>query len=467
MAEALGHTVTPLRPSLVPRESDDPDCAEMQGFSLKNVTLTLCGKDGKACYTELGEMMFTHFGVTGPLVLSASAHMRGADSSPYTVEIDLKPGLDEKKLDARILRDFDKYRNRDFANALGDLAGRAIIPVLVRRSGIAPETKVNAITRVQRQQLVALFKAFRVPITGTRPIGEAIVTSGGVAVGEVNPRTMESKLVQGLFFAGEILDVDAYTGGFNLQIAWATGWQAGLSAAESTKESKNMDEKIYSIAVDGPSGAGKSTLAKAVAARRGILYVDTGAIYRTIGCYVRRHGIDPKDAENVIGVLPEIHVDMVYSEDGLQHMLLNGEDVTTEIREPEISMYASAVSAIPEVRDFLLEMQRSLARKRSLIMDGRDIGTVVLPDADVKIYLTAAVEKRAERRMKELIERGTPRPFEEVLREMEERDWADTHRDVAPLRQAEDAILVDTSDIGFDESLELLLSVIDRKLAEG
>ena len=227
MARALGHTVTPLRPSLVPLCSDDPDCGEMQGFSLKNVTLTLLDREGKALFSELGEMMFTHFGVTGPLVLSASAHMRGADSGPYTVEIDLKPGLDEKKLDARILRDFDKYRNRDFANALVDLAGRAMIPVLVRRSGIAPETKVNAITRVQRQQLVALFKAFRVPITGTRPIGEAIVTSGGVAVGEVNPRTMESKLVQGLLFAGEILDVDAYTGGFNLQIAWSTGHLAG------------------------------------------------------------------------------------------------------------------------------------------------------------------------------------------------------------------------------------------------
>lgn len=227
MARSLGHTVTPLRPSLVPLCSEDPDCGEMQGFSLKNVTLTLLDRAGKPLYSELGEMMFTHFGVTGPLVLSASAHMRGADHGPYSVEIDLKPGLDEKKLDARILRDFDKYRNRDFANALGDLAGRAMIPVLVRRSGIAPDTKVNAITRAQRQQLVALFKAFRIQISGTRPVEEAIVTSGGVAVGEVNPRTMESKLVPGLFFAGEILDVDAYTGGFNLQIAWSTGHLAG------------------------------------------------------------------------------------------------------------------------------------------------------------------------------------------------------------------------------------------------
>ena len=227
MAQHLGHTVTPLRPSLVPLTSDDPDCAEMQGFSLKNVTLTLYDREHKPIYSELGEMMFTHFGVTGPLVLSASAHMRDADRAPYTVEIDLKPGLDEKKLDARVQRDFDKYRNRDFSNALGDLAGRMMIPVLIRRSGIPPETKVNAITRVQRQTLVSLMKSFTVPISGTRPIAEAIVTSGGVSVKEVNPRSMESKLVRGLFFAGEILDVDAYTGGFNLQIAWSTGMLAG------------------------------------------------------------------------------------------------------------------------------------------------------------------------------------------------------------------------------------------------
>ena len=227
-----------------------------------------------------------------------------------------------------------------------------------------------------------------------------------------------------------------------------------------------MKERIYSIAIDGPSGAGKSTLAKAVAAERNILYVDTGAIYRTIGYYVFQKGIDPHDSEQVIAVLPEIHVDMVYSDDGLQHMLLNGEDVTDEIRLPQISLYASAVSAIPEVRGFLLEMQRELARTRSVIMDGRDIGTVVLPDADVKIYLTADVEKRALRRLKELEQRGTPRPYEEVLEEMQARDWADSHREIAPLREAEDAIRVDTSDLNFEESKEALLSVIRGRLGE-
>lgn len=227
MARSLGHTITPLRPSLVPLTSDDPDCAEMQGFSLKNVTLTLYDGAHTPLYSELGEMMFTHFGVTGPLVLSASAHMRSESRKPYSLEIDLKPGLDEKKLDARLLRDFEKYRNRDFSNALCDLAGRAMIPVLVRRSGIPPETKVNAITRAQRQTLCTLFKHFAVPVSGTRPVAEAIVTSGGVSVKEIDPRSMESKLVRGLYFAGEILDVDAYTGGFNLQIAWSTGALAG------------------------------------------------------------------------------------------------------------------------------------------------------------------------------------------------------------------------------------------------
>ena len=234
-AKAAGHTVTPTRPSLVPLECSEPDCAEMQGFSLRNVRLTVFGESGKPIYSELGEMMFTHFGVTGPLVLSASAHMPGAGfgQRSYAMEIDLKPALDEKKLDARILRDFEKYHNRDFQNALYDLAGRSMIPVLVRRSGIDPAQKVHEITREQRHALVQLFKHFKLTATGTRPFSEAIVTAGGVALKEITPRTMESKLVSGLYFAGEVLDLDAYTGGFNLQIAWSTGYAAGQAIAES------------------------------------------------------------------------------------------------------------------------------------------------------------------------------------------------------------------------------------------
>lgn len=227
-AKSFGHTIIPTRPSLVPLESDDEYCARMQGFSLKNVCLHAYEND-KLIYKELGEMLFTHFGVSGPLVLSASSHMRKMGQAKYRLEIDLKPGLDEKKLDARLLKDFQKYSNREFRNSLGDLAGRAMIPVLVELSEIPPETKVNSITHEQRMKLLSLFKAFPVSISGTRPINEAIVTSGGVSTREINPRTMESKLVSGLYFAGEVLDLDAYTGGFNLQIAWSTGFVAGNS----------------------------------------------------------------------------------------------------------------------------------------------------------------------------------------------------------------------------------------------
>lgn len=233
LAQRLGHTVTPTRPSLVPLESDDPWCAEMQGFSLRNVTLTVYDERNKVIYSDLGEMLFTHFGVSGPLVLSASAHMRDFAQHKYRLSIDLKPALDEKKLDARILRDFQKYANRDFKNALYDLAGHAMIPVLVRLSGIPEDTKVNAITREQRHKLIELFKHFPVSVTGTRPIDEAIITSGGVSLREINPRTMGSKLVPGLYFAGEVLDLDAYTGGFNLQIAWSTGAMAGNAVCTS------------------------------------------------------------------------------------------------------------------------------------------------------------------------------------------------------------------------------------------
>ena len=218
--------------------------------------------------------------------------------------------------------------------------------------------------------------------------------------------------------------------------------------------------ELYSVAIDGPSGAGKSTLARRLATTLRFLYVDTGAIYRTIGLYVQRRGIDPKDTAAVLAALPDIRIGMDHDADGMQRMLLNGEDVTADIRLPEISMYASAVSAIQGVRDFLMEMQRSLARERSVIMDGRDIGTVVLPDADVKIFLYADVEVRAKRRELELRQRGTPKPYEEVLREMEERDYNDTHRAAAPLRAADDAIMVDTSSMDFDASLALLLDVI-------
>ena len=219
-----------------------------------------------------------------------------------------------------------------------------------------------------------------------------------------------------------------------------------------------------SIAIDGPSGAGKSTLAKRLAQELGFLYVDTGAIYRTVGLAALRRGIDLSDAAQVAAVLPQLTITMGYGEDGLQRMCLDGEDVTAAIRENEISACASKVAAIPAVRDFLMEMQRKAAREHDVIMDGRDIGTVVLPQADLKIYLTAAPEARAERRYRELLERGQQANFDQVLREVVERDRRDTEREAAPLRQAEDAVLADTTGLDLEGSFRLLLGIIRERL---
>ena len=222
-------------------------------------------------------------------------------------------------------------------------------------------------------------------------------------------------------------------------------------------------KKHISVAIDGPSGAGKSTLAKALAKKLGYLYVDTGAIYRTVGLAAQRADLDSKDAEGVIDLLPQIAIDIDYAEDGTQIMRLNGEDVTREIRTPLSSIYASDVSALPEVRAFLIEMQRDMARRYSVIMDGRDIGTVVLPDADVKIFLTASAEVRAHRRWKELREKGIHTPFDEVLRDIEYRDRQDSTRAAAPLRAADDAVTIDNSELSFDESVEAAERVIREK----
>ena len=222
LARQAGHTVTPLRASLIPIATREDWCKEAMGLSLRNVTLSLVHMPtGKTVYREIGEMLFTHFGVSGPLVLSASAHMQ-KEILQYALYIDLKPGLSAEQLDARLLRDFAENMNRDFFNSLGELLPRKLIPVVVKLSGIDGKTKVHDITREQRQRLGALIKALPLTPKVFRPIEEAVITAGGVSVKEVNPRTMESKLVKGLYFAGEILDVDAYTGGFNLQIAFST-----------------------------------------------------------------------------------------------------------------------------------------------------------------------------------------------------------------------------------------------------
>ena len=219
-----------------------------------------------------------------------------------------------------------------------------------------------------------------------------------------------------------------------------------------------------SIAIDGPSGAGKSTLAKALAARLGFLYVDTGAIYRTVGLYVARQGGDCGDPQQVLPRLPELQLSLTYGADGLQHMLLAGEDVTQAIRENQVSRYASQVSAYPAVRAFLLEMQRDMARTQNILMDGRDIGTVVLPNATVKIFLTASPEARATRRWKEYQQKGIDTPYEDVLADVKQRDYQDTHRAAAPLKQADDAVLLDTSELNFEQSFEAMKKIITEKV---
>lgn len=231
-AKKLGHTVVPPKPSLVPLTTRGNLAAKLMGLSLKNVSIKVTDENSKKVYSDFGEMLFAHYGVTGPIILSASAHLRDFEKKRYTLSIDLKPALDEAALDKRILRDFEKEQNRDFINALDALLPQKMIPVIVEQSGIPERKKVRDITKQERLSLILAIKNLTFEITGTRPVSEAIVTSGGVNVKEINPKTMESKIVPGVFFAGEVIDVNAFTGGFNLQIAYSTGHLAGQSAGK-------------------------------------------------------------------------------------------------------------------------------------------------------------------------------------------------------------------------------------------
>lgn len=233
LARSAGHTIIPPEPSLVPLETQDDWCRELQGLSLKNISVTVRNKNTyKEVYSDFGEMLFTHFGVSGPVILSASSHLRDITDGKYELIIDLKPALSEEKLDNRLIRDFTKYSNKSIGNALQDLLPRKLIPVIVKLSGIDPERKANNITKEMRRDLGYLLKNLTCTLKGTRPIAEAIVTAGGVKTTEIDPKTMESKLCRGLYFAGEVIDVDAYTGGFNLQIAFSTGSLAGNSVGK-------------------------------------------------------------------------------------------------------------------------------------------------------------------------------------------------------------------------------------------
>lgn len=231
LARSAGHSVVLPRPSLVPLEAEEGFCGEMQGLALKNVVLRMKDRKGKVLFQEQGELLFTHFGLSGPLVLSASAHLRDFEKNTYRAVIDLKPALDEEKLDVRLLRELGDNANKDMQNVMGSLVPRLMVPVALRLADIPPDRKAHDVTRGERRRLLETLKGLTIHIKGPRPIAEAIVTSGGIKVGEIDPRTMQSKKLSGLFFAGELIDVDAYTGGFNLQIAWATGRAAGAGAS--------------------------------------------------------------------------------------------------------------------------------------------------------------------------------------------------------------------------------------------
>lgn len=235
LAKELGHTITKIEPSLVPLTSNDEDCKELQGLSLRNIAIELQIQD-KVIYKDFGEMLFTHFGVSGPVILSASSYLVKTKNieqilkeNKVNIEIDLKPALSEGKLDARVLRDFEEQKNKQFKNSLDKLLPQKLIPVIIKRTNINENKKVNEITKQERQKLVYELKHFKISIKGTRPIEEAIITSGGINIKEINPKTMESKLIKGLYFAGEIIDVDCLTGGYNLQVAWSTGYTAGIN----------------------------------------------------------------------------------------------------------------------------------------------------------------------------------------------------------------------------------------------
>ena len=229
MAQKLGHRITPLRPSLVPLLTAEKWISELMGLSLKNISITILDKKGRKIFYDFGEMLFTHFGVSGPLILSCSRHILNYDYKDVKLVIDLKPALDEETLDARLQRDFEKFSRKQFKNSLDELLPQKMIPVVIMLAQIPEDKPVNQITKTERRELAKLLKAFTLEITGSRPISEAIVTVGGVCTDEINPSTMESKLVKGLYLAGEVIDVDAYTGGFNLTIAFSTGYTAGMN----------------------------------------------------------------------------------------------------------------------------------------------------------------------------------------------------------------------------------------------
>ena len=464
-AEGFGHSISAPLPSLVSLVTEEEWPAELAGLTLKNVVLTAkAGK--KTVYNELGEMLFTHTGVSGPLVLSASSRIAD-DPKGVKLFIDMKPALDEQTLEARVMRDLEANKHRQMKNAIGGLLPSRMIPIVLGIAGIDPEKTTDNLLKTERKALVATLKALPLTVSRASDISEAIITRGGVKVSEIDPKTMASKLVEGLYFAGEVIDVDAYTGGFNLQIAYSTGAAAGRAIAEKygrENTEMNCDNKRFSVAIDGPASAGKSTVAKAVSKILNIIYIDTGAMYRAVALKAIRMGITEFLPEEIEPMLPDTDIEIAFA-NGEQHVMLDGEDVNGLIRTQEVSNGASKVSAIPAVRLKLVELQRKLAANTSVVMDGRDIGTYVLPNAEYKFYVTAAPEERARRRYLELQQKGQlgDMTFDQMLAEIIERDERDSTRAFVPLKQADDAMLVDTTHMSIEEAVQTVIKAIEGK----
>lgn len=456
LAGELGHTVTKIRPALIPLVCAEPYCRELQGLSLKNVTLALVA-GGRRKSEAFGEMIFTHFGISGPIVLTQSDVVTLWLSRGYQVTgyIDLKPALTEEVLDQRILRDLQKFRLKQMGNALSELLPRRLIDAVMKLADIPAEIPAAALKKAQRIHLRQTIKKLPLTITKARPIEEAIVTAGGISTKEVNSSTMESKIVRGLYLAGEVLDVHAFTGGYNLQAAFSMGRMAALSAAGDKTQMRKL-----AIAIDGPAGAGKSSVAKILAANMGYAYLDTGAMYRAVTYEVLRRELT--EEKDIVALAAGMDMTVKPEADAM-HVVVNGHDVTDYIRTPEVSARVSAVSALAGVRAAMVGIQRRQAAKGGIVLDGRDIGTTVLPHADVKIFLTASVHTRALRRFKEMTEKNPGMTLEEVEKDIRKRDWQDSHREVSPLKQAEDAVLLDNSRLTLEETAKAIMEICEKK----
>ena len=469
LAEQAGHHTEATYPSLVPINAafcDEAKAftpADLMGLSLKNVRLTMkLGK--KPLFNQQGELLFTHFGLSGPLILSASGFLGGLEAQSVSLSIDLKPALSEEQLLERMERESAAAGGKALSSFMRGYLPAALTGPVLAQSILDPGRKAQGLRGDERLRLARVLKAFPMKYLSLRGYEEAIVTRGGINVKEVDPRTMESKIIKNLYLAGEMLDLDAATGGYNLQIAWSTGAAAGVAAARREESMKEKRPNRH-IAIDGPASSGKSTIAKLIAEETGLIYVDTGAMFRAMAVYFLRQGLNASDEAGISRACEQAQVTIAY-EGGSQQVILNGENVTPLLRQEAVGQMASASSVYGPVREKMKALQQQLAAEKDVVMDGRDIGTVILPDAFLKIFLTASVEVRARRRYEELLAKGLESDYETVEREIRERDHRDTTRDIAPLKQAADALLLDSSALSIQAVKEKVLSLYRERLHE-